>query len=334
MRPIGDLAQFMLSKQMQTKLRTSAESAGQEATTGLATNVAEQLGGASISVSLLDRKMELLAQHKHGIAEARVFASASQSVLARIHDQSSQVVNNLALVPQLQSVSELQVLSETAAQTMIDAVNSLNSRIGGKYLFAGSSTQTKPLPDGETFVAMLRTAVSGATTADEVSNAINAWFETSGGPFETFAYAGSATGFLEMPIGNGENAKFGLRADGDTIRDLFQALGVAALATDAFIGLGIADQKKLLKHGYDALLQVDLNLTEERAGLGLIEAKIENGKVATEIELGRMERDRLSMIGVDQFEAASKFEAAQQQLDVFYRIAARQGRTSLAEYLR
>ncbi|MCR9111339.1 hypothetical protein [Marivita sp. XM-24bin2] len=334
MRPIGDLAQFMLSKQMQSRLRTSADIAGQETTTGLTNDIAQHLGGASIAVSLLDRKMELLGQHKHGIAEARVFASASQTVLAEIQDQSSQLINSLALASQMQSASELKVLSEKAAQAMIDIVNALNSKIGGKYLFAGSDTQSKPLPDGISLVAMLRSEVSGATTVGDVRNAINTWFETSGGAFETLAYAGSDTGFLQMPIGNGESAKFGLRADGESVRGLIQALGIAAFATDSSIALGTTDQKKLLTDGYNALRQIDLSLTEERAGLGLIEASIENAKIATEMEISRIERDRLSLIGIDQFEAASKFESAQQQLDVFYRIAARQGRTSLAEYLR
>ena len=82
------------------------------------------------------------------------------------------------------------------------------------------------------------------------------------------------------------------------------------------------------------MLDVDRALTEERAGLGLTEAMIETARLSTATELDRIALDRLSLIGIDQFEAASNFEAAQQQLEVFYRIAARQGRVSLAEYLR
>jgi flagellar hook-associated protein 3 FlgL len=61
---------------------------------------------------------------------------------------------------------------------------------------------------------------------------------------------------------------------------------------------------------------------------------IDASRNATDIELDRVSMDRVSLLGVDQFEAASEFEAAQQQLEVFYRIAARQSRVSLAEYLR
>ena len=127
---------------------------------------------------------------------------------------------------------------------------------------------------------------------------------------------------------------FGLRADGETVRDLLKALSFAALASDPSLGFDVQEQKTLVEQGRLALLDVDRTLTEERAGLGLTEAMIETARLSTAAELDRIALDRLSLIGIDQFEAASNFEAAQQQLEVFYRIAARQGRVSLAEYLR
>lgn len=334
MRAIGDLASFMLSSQFQSRLRDSIDLAAQEATTGLAKDTARHLGGSTMAVSLLDRKIQLLEQHRHGVTEATIFANTSQSVLGRIQDQTGELSVSLALVDQLDHASAIKTLSDTAGKTLVDVVNALNVETAGRYLFSGSASQTAPLPNGASFLQLLQSATAGMPTALDVANAVDAWFDVPGGPFDSLAYEGSDTGFVQLPIGPEETVTFGLRADGETIRDLLKALAYAALASDPTIGLDVAEQKSLLQQGRSALLRIDQALTEERAGLGLSQAMIETARATTEAELDRIALDRLSLVGVDQFKAASEYEAAQQQLEIFYRIAARQGRVSLAEYLR
>ncbi len=334
MRAIGDLASYMLSSRLQSDLRNSAETAAEAATTGLAKNKSRHLGGATMALSLLDRKAVLLEQHQRGIAEASLFAGAMQSTLGRIQDQTSQLVASLSLVSQVQHSSELKTLSETAAGVFVDTVNAVNSEIAGRSLFSGSVTRAQPLPNGQALLDMLRTDVAGAATVADVMTAIDTWFDAPGGTFETAAYQGSDTGFMTLPLSAGDTATFGLRADGETMRDLFKALAKGALAGDSGLGLDQGAQTRLLDQSRIDLLRSDRSLTEERSSLGLTEAIVEDARVTTDSELARLAIDRLSLIGVDQFEAASEFEAAQQQLEVFYRIAARQSRTSLAEYLR
>ncbi|WP_299786408.1 flagellin [uncultured Marivita sp.] len=334
MRAIGDLAAFMMSSRFQTSLRNGAESAAEAATTGLAKDKARHLGGATMAVSLLDRKAILLEQHRRGIAEAAVFAGSTQSILGRIQDQAGRLTDNLSLVSQLQSPAELKTISDSAAEVFIDTVNALNSQIAGKYVFSGTATQTKPLPDGADLLALVRTATLGATIAADVQAALDSWFDTPGGGFETTAYQGSDTGFMSLPLTKDDTATFGLRADGDTVKDLLKGLAKAAVAGDPALNLSIVEQSRLLGESRADILQADRTLTEERASLGLTESIIENARVMTEANQARIATDRLSLLGIDQFEAASEFEAAQQQLEVFYRIAARQSRTSLAEYLR
>ena len=334
MRAIGDLASFMLSSRFQASLRNSAEFAAQAATTGLASDKARHLGGATMAVSLLDRKEVLLEQHQRGIAEAALFAGATQSILGRIQDQTEGLTKNLALVSQLAHGPDFKTMSNSASEVFIDTVNALNSEIAGRHLFSGTDTQTSPLPDGAAVLDRLRSDVAGASSAQDLMNAIDTWFDAPGGVFETDAYQGSQTGFMTLPLSNSDTATFGLRADDDTLKDTLKALAKASLAADDGLGLAASEQAKLLRQGHFELVQSDRNLTEERASLGLTEAMIDATRIATESDLARIASDRLSLIGIDQFEAASEFEAAQQQLEVFYRIAARQSRSSLVEYLR
>ena len=334
MRAIGDLASFMLSSQFQARLRNAADISAQEATTGLVNDKARHLGGSPMPVSLLDRKTQLLQQHQRGIAEAAVLANATQSTLGRIQDQTGELAISLSLIGQLDDPTQIKTLSDTAAKTLIDVVNALNTETAGRHLFSGSASRSAPLPDGETFLQMLRSAITGAVTPSDVTTAIDAWFDTPGGPFEILAYAGSDTGFAQLPVGPDEVVTFGLRADSETVRGMLKAIAFGALALDPLLGFEVHEQKTLLEQGRSTLLEVDRHLTEERAGLGLTEATIETARLTAEADLDRIALDRLSLVGIDQFEAVSDFEAAQQQLEIFYRIAARQGRVSLAEYLR
>jgi len=333
MRSIGDLASFMLSSRFQTALGDGANTAAQEATTGLAKNKARHLGGATMAVSLLDRKAVLVEQHQRGIAEAAIFGGTTQSVLARIQEQSEQLVGSLSLVSQLETRSEAKMLSDNGAEVFVDTVNVLNAQVAGRYLFSGSATNSQPLPPGSELLAMLRLDASGAASAQDVALVVDAWFDDPGGPFET-AYGGSETGFMSLPLSTVQSATFGLRADDDAIRDALKGLAKSALAADPGSGLSVTEQKLLLEDARTELNMANGRLIEERSSLGLTEAAIEKARQSSEAELSRLASDRLALVGIDQFEAASEFEAAQQQLDVFYRVAARQGRTSLAEYLR
>lgn len=334
MRAIGDLATFMLSGQFQARLRISAETAAQEATTGITQEKTRHLGGSTLAISLLDRKAQLLEQHQRGIAEAAVFASATQQLLDRIQNQASQLASDLALASQIQTSSELKTLSVSAERVFVDTVNALNTEIAGRFLLSGSATDAKPLLDGQTLLDMLRNDIVGPMTPDAAKNAIAGWFETLGGPFETNVYSGSVSGFAQHSIGPENTVTFGLRADSDSVRELLAGLATAVFASEPALGFAVSDQQDLLEQARKTLVQTDRTLTEERAGVGLIEMMIEASRVETENELERTDLNRMSLLGVDQFQAASEFEAAQQQLDVFYRIAARQGRVSLAEYLR
>ena len=334
MRAIGDLASFILSSRFHVDLRTHANEASKAATTGVAPDKARHLGGSTMALSLLDRKAVLLEQHQRGIAEAAVFAGATQTALGRIQHQAGDLAANLSMVSQLQLPSELATLSDDAAGTLIDVVNTLNSEIAGRHLFSGSATRTQPLPSGAELLGLVRSEVAGAATAADIETALDAYFDTPGGGFETAAYNGSDTGFMSLSLSADDTAQFGLRADDTTVKDLLKALSKAALANDPLASLSVVDQTRLLRESHSELLALDDEITAERGSLGLTEEQIENKRLRAVEEVSSLAQKRLSLIGIDQFEAATEFEAAQQQLEVFYRIAARQGRTSLAEYLR
>ena len=334
MRAIGDLASFMLSSRFQANLRNTALSVAQEATTGLAADKARHLGGLNLEMSLLERKTILLEQHQRGIIEAGLFASSTQVILGRIQDQTTQLSQNLSLASQLTEVSALKAISDEAAAAFVDTINAINSKFAGRFILSGSATKSQPLPNGNTILEMLRSEISGASSINDVIIALDAWFDAPSGGFNTLAYKGSNTGYARLPLSEKDTAIFSLRADDEVFRNMLKAVSKSALVTNPLLNLTPEDQQTLLSQSHVDIISLDKQLTKERANLGLTEAVVEEARLSTESELARLKLDRLTMIGVDQFESASKFEAGQKQLELFYRIAARQGQTSLAEYLR
>ncbi|MFP7569270.1 hypothetical protein [Marivita sp. S2033] len=334
MRAIGDLASFISTKRFQSDLSQSANTSAQAATTGLVSDKARHLGGATMALSLLERKSTLLHQQKLNISEAAVFATATQVSLGHIQENIETLTSDLSLTSQLASTSELQTLSNKALESFLITVSTMNTKISGRHFFSGSATDTMPLPDGNVLLDWLRASITGATTANDVITAIDTWFDAPGGVYETGIYQGSDTGFLTLPLDAQASITFGLRADGNVVRDSLKALAKAALASDPTLTLSLDDRKELQIQSRVELLTVNQSLIEERSNVGLAEAAIKDAGTRSETEIARLDAYRLSLIATDQFEEISKFEMAQQQLEIFYRVAARQSQTSLAEYLR
>lgn len=334
MQSIGDLASFLFTSRVQSDLKSVAEQSANAMSTGQVQDKARHLGGSSLALTLLDRKITLLQQHQTGIAEAARFAGTAQTALARIQGQVDDFAGSTAIVSQIESGADLQRFSGQARDAFEDIVRALNSEAGGRHVFSGTATAVPPLPSASAMLADLELHVAGSATIGDLMTALDTWFDQPTGGFETTAYGGSDTGFVSMPLSSERTATFGLRADDPIIRDTLKALATAVFSTHPVLGFSIAEQKQGLAEARSALMTASGNLIEEQGNLGLIESMIDRASQQVDDDLAKSDLDRLNMVGIDQFEEASRFQASQQQLEVLYRIAARRSGTSLAEYLR
>lgn len=334
MRSIGDLSLLLFSQRSQSALKGIVDKSARAMSTGQVTNKANHLGGATISLSLIDRKDTLLKQQKIGIAEAAIFAEATQISLGRIQDEVERTSRSLMLSSQIEEPLELRTLSERAFDGFDAVIQHLNTQTSGKFVFSGTSTTSRPLQRGEDMIANMRSNLAAVSSAGDLITTITAWFQPPGGSFDTTAYSGSSMGYVSMPLTAESSATFGFRADDDVVRDMLKALAIAALATDDSVAIPIDEKKTALEYASRELNKSVGNLIDERSSLGLTQARIDEARRHVETDLLNLETTRIELIGIDQFEEATRFEAAQHQLEILYRIAARQGTTSLAEYLR
>ena len=75
------------------------------------------------------------------------------------------------------------------------------------------------------------------------------------------------------------------------------------------------------------------SIVELRAGLGSLEARIEETSTRNAAEITATSMARLELVGADQYDSASRYENIRGQLESLYAITARSQRLSLAEYL-
>ncbi|SMO86247.1 flagellin C-terminal helical region [Thalassovita litoralis] len=121
-----------------------------------------------------------------------------------------------------------------------------------------------------------------------------------------------------------------LRADAPELRDLMADVALAALSAD----YATADvQTGLLKRAGNGLLQDQDNLTALRADLGFAESRIEEIGAGIAAERVSLNYAREALLGVDEYEAATRLENVQFQLEALYTVTARLSGLSLVDYL-
>ena len=137
-----------------------------------------------------------------------------------------------------------------------------------------------------------------------------------------------------VPIAAGETADLPTTAMDPAIRDTLKGLALAALLDRGMLAGNGEERALLAERAGQVLLQSEDQRITLSAQIGSVEAQIEAARTrngAEETALGILRSD----IGaVDPYEAATRLEAAEAQLESLYLVTARVSRLSLVEFLR
>ncbi|EPX82631.1 Flagellar hook-associated protein FlgL [Salipiger mucosus DSM 16094] len=318
----------------QTRLNRDLDRLGVEMATGFVRDSATHLGGDVSGLVAIDRTLAKLESYRVNTTEASFLTGTMQTTLDEIQERSEQLSQVLVSAELTPSEEMLRTLADEAETAMGQIVNGLNRSVGGRYLFSGIATDGPALADVDTILTDLRAALSGETTAAGVDAALDTWFDSPGGGFETAGYLGSTTSLAPLKLGEGETARLDIRADDQVFRDLLKSVAKAALATDD--GLGFPDdlQIKLISDAASTLQGDQAEVVELRASLGALEARVEETATRNAAERTATSLARLELVGIDDYETAAKYENTRAQLESLYAISVRSSRMSLVEFLR
>lgn len=332
MESVGDMARSLVLRTNQVRLREQMDQLAVEVATGFVTDSAQHLNGDLTSLHEVDRTLSKLSAYRINTTEATYISGTMQSSLGEMQSRSETLSQILIAAELTPTAPLLKTMSDDAENALGQVMNGLNRSVAGRSLFGGTATDRPAVASSEDMLADLRLALAAETTLAGVEAQLDTFFGAGGG-YETVTYEGSTNGLASLQLSETETADIDIRATDPAFRELLKPLAMAALAADDSLGFDTDLQVELLAQSGRDLLAAQQSIVELRAGLGAVEARIEDTTARNAAETASTSLARLDLVGTDQYESATKYENVRGQLESLYAITARSQRLSLAEYL-
>lgn len=212
-------------------------------------------------------------------------------------------------------------------------INDLNSSIAGRSLLSGSATDRAAISGSDEILAALTLHVSGLTTGEEISSAIDDWFMTPGAGFEQLAYLGEIAETTSLPINtlaimNAPN----ISALNPEIRTFLAQLSKSAMVQS--VNIGNFEKNEMIRNAGYGLLNAESGMLRLSESLGIIEERVDQNRVQLGFEIMATESAHLELIEIDQFKTATELQSILAQIEAVYTLTARSANLSLVGYLR
>lgn len=330
---IGDLARGMVTRTRSVEIRSQIDTLTYEMSSGRVQDVSGHLGGDYSQLLDLDRSLARLDAFKIATSEARLFTDVMQQSLGKFSDSVSEVSASLlsfATSNQTVTHDQASVEARNALDTMMSA---LNTRAGGRSLFSGTATDVSPLPTPNTLLGALRTELTGLSTANDIRQAAEDWFNDPAG-FEAVIYGGSDTTLAPMQISKNERINLRVTANNPEFRNALRNVAVAALASDQTLNLSPDVRTRLFRQVGVDLANSQAELVKLQARVGAAEARIEQAATRDAAARTSLEFSRNQLIAADPADTATRLNAVQFQLESLYTVTVRNSNLSLVNYLR
>ncbi len=331
---IGDMAQGFMLRHHNSHLKTEMNRLVQEMSSGKAADISRHLSGSYSYLADVDRNLSVLEGYASAASEAEVLASGMQKALENFQTVGSDLGAAALAASNSHLADAVQTASERAKGDFQSMVASLNTGIGGRSLFSGTAVDSPALASAEDMLADLRTALAGETTLSGVSAALDTWFDTPGGGFETVGYTGGNDTLTPIAVSEGQTLELAIKADDPAFRESLKAAAMAALAADESLGFDADLQSDMMKTAGLALSVEQNGVIRLRADIGMAEARVEEAQSRISAEKTGFEIARTDLLSVDPYETATQLEDTQFQLESLYAVTVRMSRLSLVEYLK
>jgi flagellar hook-associated protein 3 FlgL len=329
---MGDLAQTFMLRRQNLAMKQNLQRLSSEVTTGVSSDITARVSGDLGPISSIDTALSRLKAYGAVTTEAGLFASTMQTALDTIDTMSSDLSTNLLAASNGAADQRIDAVGKDGEQKLQAALSALNTQVGDRSLFAGVATNTAAVIDADSLLAALGVAVAGAVSAADVETAVTAWFASPTG-YDAVAYQGGAS-LAAVAISPGEAAQIDVTAQDPAIRDTIKGLAMAALLNRGVLAGQPQGRQDLAQRAGLRLMENRTDRANLAARLGLTEAKIETAAVRNSNEVMSLQIARNGVVQADPYEAASKLEETQAQLEKIYAITARMSRLSLLDYLK
>ncbi len=330
---VGDLSQGAGLRRQSSYLKTEMERLNMEVTTGVTADATQHLSGNFAQLSDVEHDLTLLESQRLTTEQGRIEASVTQTSLERFQDEAQNLSSTALTLANSAGAPSYTSFANEAENALGAMISSLNTNVGGRSMFSGDEVSSRAIAPLDDFMSAISAAIAGSTSAADVNAAMDAFFDTPGGGFDTLIYQGGDAARGAIPLGEGESVSFDLRADDPAFRQVFKETAIAASLNDPGITLSTADKSELTAQVGERLLGSQDRLTDLRADVGFAESRIDRAATRISTETSGLEILRTELLEVDQNEAAVELEALQLQLETIYTLTSRLSRLSLVNFL-
>ena len=331
---IGDLAQSLQFRRDNGRLNAELQRLTTELSTG---RLAEPRTGASGDLGPLaglQRSMSALDSYRLATIEAGLIASSAQASLGRIAEDAQALSGDLLVVQGTPQPAFLSSVGTEARQKFNAALDTLNTTVAGRSVFAGQAFSGPAVADAATVLADISAAIAtaGATTAADIVTVVDTWFAPGGG-FETTSYLGSADA-APTRIGQDQTVEPAPLATDAGIAGTLSGIALAALLDGNLISAPPDERAGVAVLAGERLLASSADIVALRAELGTTEEEIDQRGAIIQAERSGYEIALNDLVAADPFETASDLRNVQSRLEALYLLSGRLSSLSLANYLR
>ncbi len=312
-------------------LRTQLETAGQEVITGRRTDVVAATNGRVGDAFLLQQATSDIARQRETADLANVRLDSATGSVGQIRENIGTVSGSGRIAVAQGSPGDLNLLAQNASGNLAQTVTALSQRSGTRHLFSGTNTTAPPLAPAEDIQTAVNALIAGQATAAGAAAAVDTWFDTAGGGFETTIYQGSAEDGPRLHVSDTQSYDPLPKGDDPLFRQILKGYALIAGASN----LTDPDERSaLMSRGLDLLDGAIEGAIQLETRLGATQQSIERLDENYAREAGLLAAAENDLLGRDPFEAAAQLQALENQLQASYTVTGRLGSLSLANFLR
>lgn len=328
---VGDASLTNILARQGADLRGQVQRASQEVATGKHSDIGAALRGDFSPLLAIDASLSRLAAYATNTTDAAFQTAAQQSAITGLSQLASGISTTLLAAKDFSTPAQIATLGADAKGRLATAIGLLNTQASGRAVFSGTATDTIPLGSVDDLLTALETAATGASTAGQVTAAVTTWFAD---PLGFGAFYQGDTPLSPAPIAAGESADISTTAMDQTLRDTLAGFAMAALIDRGVLVGDTTERGRLAQQAGQQLISTEDGRTTLAARIGTVEAQIEAARSRNSAEDSALGILRSDIGSVDPYEAGTRLQTIQSQLESLYLVTARVSRLSLAEYLR
>jgi len=330
---IGDMSQHFQSLRNTGSIKIQLARLSQEMSSGQVADLGTHLKGNTTALTGLNHEIAMLDEYSSSNSETSRILDMMQITLQRMDTQRENAANSFLSVNAETNSHQVENAAATAKSAFSEIISGLNSTIGGRSLFAGTAVDVAPLAEPDSILVDLVASISGATSKADIVSAIDSWFDTAGGGFDTVAYSGNQDNQARATDGQ-NNVSLDVRGDDPSVRELLKGFAYAAVVSD--ISMSVTDRvaAELVNEAGVKLIEAAEGFSYLQGRLGGAQEAVTLAEASNSTQRASFEIARSDMVRADPFETATKLQDIQTQLETHFAVTARLSRLNLVDFLR